>query len=260
MHARMRPQSTYGHPNAALQRQLRALRLKLSDESLSLFPDFQQARGGGASVGCCHSTWRCAARQGAADAWLYECREHAGSEGVCGRVCGRRALFDSPCRAPSSQQGRVAAEINTTDELMLTELIFEGVLNDLSAEEVVALLSSLVFEVSRMARARVGSLRRVRCVSAKGGPGADAIAAALGGVRCGAAHRARTRWSAALVRPRGDPCGVCARGVSLRTRGGGAALSGGCLCASHKRTRWGGGGRRSCLSGPAGCLSATSAR
>jgi superfamily II RNA helicase len=30
---------------------------------------------------------------------------------------------------------------------MLTELIFEGVLNDLSAEEVVALLSALVFEV-----------------------------------------------------------------------------------------------------------------
>jgi antiviral helicase SKI2 len=44
-------------------------------------------------------------------------------------------------------KGRVAAEISTTEELILTELLFEGVLGDLSPAEAVALLSALVFQV-----------------------------------------------------------------------------------------------------------------
>ena len=37
-------------------------------------------------------------------------------------------------------KGRVACEINTGDELLLTEMIFEGVLNTLSPEQAAALL------------------------------------------------------------------------------------------------------------------------
>ena len=43
-------------------------------------------------------------------------------------------------------KGRVAAEINTTEELVLTELVFEGVLGKLTAAEAVAVLSALVFQ------------------------------------------------------------------------------------------------------------------
>ena len=44
-------------------------------------------------------------------------------------------------------QGRVACEINSGDELLATEMIFAGVLTELSPEEAVALLSALVFQV-----------------------------------------------------------------------------------------------------------------
>jgi len=43
-------------------------------------------------------------------------------------------------------KGRVACEINTCDELIVTELIFENVFTDLDAAEVVALLSCFVFQ------------------------------------------------------------------------------------------------------------------
>lgn len=43
------------------------------------------------------------------------------------------------------KKGRVACEISTGDELLLTELIFNGVFNDLSPEHCAALLSCFVF-------------------------------------------------------------------------------------------------------------------
>lgn len=46
-------------------------------------------------------------------------------------------------------QGRVACEVNSGDELVATEVIFAGVLSELEPEEAVALLSALVFQVSR---------------------------------------------------------------------------------------------------------------
>lgn len=48
-------------------------------------------------------------------------------------------------------KGRVACEISTGDELLLTELIFNGVFNPLSPEQCAALLSCFVFteKVSR---------------------------------------------------------------------------------------------------------------
>lgn len=43
-------------------------------------------------------------------------------------------------------KGRVACEISTGDELLLTELIFNGTFNDLSCEQAAALLSCFVFQ------------------------------------------------------------------------------------------------------------------
>lgn len=43
-------------------------------------------------------------------------------------------------------KGRVACEISTGDELLLTEMIFQNVFNDLTVEQSVALLSCFVFD------------------------------------------------------------------------------------------------------------------
>ena len=43
-------------------------------------------------------------------------------------------------------KGRVACEINASDELLLTEMIFNGVYNNLSPEQTVALVSCFVFQ------------------------------------------------------------------------------------------------------------------
>ena len=43
-------------------------------------------------------------------------------------------------------KGRVACEISTGDELLLTELIFNGVFNGLSPEQCAAVLSCFVFD------------------------------------------------------------------------------------------------------------------
>ncbi|KAJ2315844.1 ATP-dependent RNA helicase mtr4 [Coemansia sp. RSA 2702] len=43
-------------------------------------------------------------------------------------------------------KGRVACEITSGDELLLTELMFHGVFNDLTTEQTVSLLSCFVFQ------------------------------------------------------------------------------------------------------------------
>lgn len=43
-------------------------------------------------------------------------------------------------------KGRVACEINTADELLVTELIYEGVFLDLTPEQCLSLLASIVFQ------------------------------------------------------------------------------------------------------------------
>lgn len=53
-------------------------------------------------------------------------------------------------------KGRVACEISTGDELLLTELIFNGVFNPLSPEQCAGLLSSFVFAE------KVGSVSEIR--------------------------------------------------------------------------------------------------
>lgn len=44
------------------------------------------------------------------------------------------------------QKGRVACEISSGDELLLTEMIFGGVFNDLTPQQCAALLSCFVFD------------------------------------------------------------------------------------------------------------------
>lgn len=44
-------------------------------------------------------------------------------------------------------KGRVACEINTCDEMVVTELIFSGAFNDLTPEQSSALLSCMVHQV-----------------------------------------------------------------------------------------------------------------
>ena len=43
-------------------------------------------------------------------------------------------------------KGRVACEVNTCEELVVTEMVFEGILNDLDPTEIVAALSALVYQ------------------------------------------------------------------------------------------------------------------
>jgi ATP-dependent RNA helicase DOB1 len=55
-------------------------------------------------------------------------------------------------------KGRVACEISTGDELLLTELIFNGVFNSLSPEQSAALLSCFVFDEKVGVRSQVYSV------------------------------------------------------------------------------------------------------
>lgn len=48
-------------------------------------------------------------------------------------------------------KGRVACEINSGDELIATECLFDNQLDDLDPAETVALLSALVFQQERTA-------------------------------------------------------------------------------------------------------------
>jgi ATP-dependent RNA helicase DOB1 len=45
-----------------------------------------------------------------------------------------------------SLKGRVACHINAGDELVITEMIMNGIFNDMTAEQIVALLSCFVYE------------------------------------------------------------------------------------------------------------------
>ena len=51
------------------------------------------------------------------------------------------------CVNQSIDQGRVACEVTSSESLLVTELVFQNVLADLTPEECVSLLSCLVFQV-----------------------------------------------------------------------------------------------------------------
>ena len=59
------------------------------------------------------------------------------------RVLRRLGLIDEGDVVQA--KGRVACEINSADELLLTELIYDGVFIDLTPQQCVALLGSIVF-------------------------------------------------------------------------------------------------------------------
>jgi antiviral helicase SKI2 len=46
-------------------------------------------------------------------------------------------------------KGRVACEVNTAEELIATEMVFEGILNELEPAEIVAALSALVYQENK---------------------------------------------------------------------------------------------------------------
>ncbi|CAM9457103.1 unnamed protein product [Chrysoparadoxa australica] len=87
-----------------LQERIDALRHVLSNESLSLFPDFQQ------------------------------------------RLMVLRGLGYVDEVDTVQLKGRVACEVNTCDELIATEMVFENVLAPLNAPEIAGVLSALVFQ------------------------------------------------------------------------------------------------------------------
>ncbi|XP_036164420.1 exosome RNA helicase MTR4 isoform X5 [Myotis myotis] len=67
-------------------------------------------------------------------------------------------------------KGRVACEISSADELLLTEMMFNGLFNDLSAEQATALLSCFVFqenssEMPKLTEQLAGPLRQMQCLT-----------------------------------------------------------------------------------------------
>ncbi|KAI4875221.1 hypothetical protein NFI96_010690 [Prochilodus magdalenae] len=64
-------------------------------------------------------------------------------------------------------KGRVACEISSADELLLTEMVFNGLFNDLTAEQATALLSCFVFqenanEMPKLTEQLAGPLRQMQ--------------------------------------------------------------------------------------------------
>lgn len=64
-------------------------------------------------------------------------------------------------------KGRVACEISSADELLLTEMVFNGLFNDLTAEQATALLSVFVFqenanEMPKLTEQLAGPLRQMQ--------------------------------------------------------------------------------------------------
>lgn len=57
---------------------------------------------------------------------------------------------DAICSSTVSLKGRVACEMNTCDELLATEVLFQNVLEPLNPPEIAALLSAFVFQVSTL--------------------------------------------------------------------------------------------------------------
>ena len=88
-----------------LAKTLQKAKLAMSDENLTLFPDFQSRL----------------------------------------ELLKERRYID-PLDSTVRLKGRVSSEINTCEELILTEVVFENVLADLDAAECAALLSALVFQ------------------------------------------------------------------------------------------------------------------
>jgi len=67
-------------------------------------------------------------------------------------------------------KGRVAADINTSDELVLTEMLFSGFFTDLTSEQIVSMMSCFVFEEksessSKLKTELAGPLRQLQDIA-----------------------------------------------------------------------------------------------
>ena len=71
-----------------------------------------------------------------------------------------RRLGHSDSEGVIQLKGRVACEINTCDELVVTELIFCGAFTELSPEQSAALLSCMVHQVSFVRLRCAGTTRQ----------------------------------------------------------------------------------------------------
>ncbi|KAG7498899.1 exosome RNA helicase MTR4 [Solea senegalensis] len=84
--------------------------------------------------------------------------------------CRKRVLRRLGFASPSDVievKGRVACEISSADELLLTEMVFNGLFNDLTAEQATALLSCFVFqenasEMPKLTEQLAAPLRRMQ--------------------------------------------------------------------------------------------------
>ena len=66
-------------------------------------------------------------------------------------------------------KGRVACEINSVNELILTELILDNTLGEFEPEEIVALLSAFVFEEKTDAEPQISPRLEEVCLSCGNG-------------------------------------------------------------------------------------------
>jgi len=114
------------HELHKLRTKAASLRHFISDENLTLFPNFQQRLSLLRLLGYVEGNSSHAEQQG----------------GSAGMGVGIAAGGD----VNVTLKGRVACEMNTCDELIATEMIFNNVLEPLNPPEAAALLSSLVFQ------------------------------------------------------------------------------------------------------------------
>lgn len=136
------------------------LRHYMSNESLTLFPDFQQRLG---ESDTSTTTHLCHCRSQLTDLclWRQACWRRWGTSTPT-RSCSSKvqtptsALSVSVCRPASHScvccfAGRVACDVNTCEELLLAEIVFENVLDPLTPAEIAGLLSALVCQVGTVA-------------------------------------------------------------------------------------------------------------
>ncbi|TNN58689.1 Superkiller viralicidic activity 2-like 2 [Liparis tanakae] len=79
--------------------------------------------------------------------------------------CRKRVLRRLGFAGPSDvieMKGRVACEISSADELLLTEMVFNGLFNDLTAEQATALLSCFASEMPKLTEQLAAPLRQMQ--------------------------------------------------------------------------------------------------
>lgn len=129
---------------ARLSNQLSTVRARFSVEAMALYPEMQVRF---------HILRLLRYTKAGADRADEEQAEPQGPAGKVGFSRGsRRRTGNAGAGSTASTvdvvalKGRVAAEVNTCDELLFTEMIFEGLTSGLTPSELAAMLSALVFQ------------------------------------------------------------------------------------------------------------------